>query len=47
MDLTKAKDIERWQEYTKRLYKRDLNYLDNHSGVTTNLETDILECEVK
>ena len=48
MDLTKAENIKkRWQEYTKRLYKKDLNDLDNHSGVTTNLETDILECEVK
>ena len=48
MDLTKAEDNnKRWQEYTEELYKKDLNDLDNHSGVTTNLESDILECEVK
>ena len=48
MDLTKAEDNnKRWQEYTEGLYKKDLNDLDNHSGVTTNLESDILECEVK
>ena len=47
MDLTKAEDIKkRWQEYTKDLYK-DLNNSDNHDGVITHLEPDILECEVK
>ena len=48
MDLTEAKDIKkRWQEYTEELYKRDLHDLDNHDGVITHLEPDILECEVK
>ena len=48
IDLTKAEDIKkRWQEYTKELYKKDLHDLDNHDGVITNLEPDILECEVK
>ena len=48
MDLTEAVDIKkRWQEYTKELYKKDLNDLDNHNGVITHLEPDILECEVK
>ena len=48
MDLTKAEDIKkRWQEYTEDLYKKDLNDPDNHSGVITHLEPDILECEVK
>ena len=47
MDLTEAKDIKRWQEYTEELYKRGLNEPDNHSGVITHLEPDILECEVK
>ena len=47
MDLTEAKDIKkRWQEYTE-LYKNDLHDLDNHDVVITNLEPDILECEVK
>ena len=47
MDLTEAKDIkERWQEYTE-LYKKDLHDPDNHDGVITHLEPDILECEVK
>jgi len=47
MDLTEAKDIKkRWQEYTE-LYKKDLHDPDNHDGVITNLEPDILECEVK
>ena len=46
MDLTEAKDIKkRWQEYTEELYKKDLNDPDNHNGVTTHLEPDILECE--
>ena len=48
MDLTVAEDIKkRWQEYTEELYKKDLHDLDNHDGVITNLEPDILECEVK
>ena len=47
MDLTKAEDIKkRWQEYTE-LYKKDLHDQDNHDGVITDLEPDILECEVK
>ena len=47
-DLTEAEDIEkRWQEYTEELYKKDLHDPDNHNGVITHLETDILECEVK
>ena len=48
MDLTEAKDIKkRWQEYTEELYKKDLNNPDNHNSVTTHLELDILECEIK
>ena len=48
MDLTEAEDIEkRWQEYTEALCKRDLHDPDNHDGVITHLEPDILECEVK
>ena len=48
MDLTEAKDIKkRWQEYTEELYKKDLNDPDNHDGLLTHLEPDILECEVK
>ena len=48
MDLTEAEDTEnRWQEYTKDLYKKDLNDPDNHDGVITHLEPDILDCEVK
>ena len=48
MELTEAKDIKkRWQEYIEELYKKDLNDLDNHDGVITHLEPDILECEVK
>jgi len=48
MDLTKAEDIKkRWQEYTEELYKKDLHDPDNHDGVITDLEPDILECEVK
>ena len=46
-DLTKAEDINRWQEYTEELYKKDLQDPDNHDGVSTHLEPDILECEVK
>ena len=45
-DLTEAEDIKRWQEYTE-LYKKDLHDQDNHDGVITHLEPDILECEVK
>ena len=48
MDLTEAEDIKkRWQEYTEELYKKNLNDPDNHNGVITRLEPDILECEVK
>ena len=48
MDLTEAEDIKkRWQEYTEELYKKDLNDPDNHDGVITHLEPDILECKVK
>ena len=48
MDLTEAEDIKkRWQEYTGELYDKDLHDLDNHNGVITDLEPDILECEVK
>ena len=48
MDLTEAADIKkRWQEYTEELYKKDLHHPDNHDGVITHLEPDILECEVK
>ena len=48
MDLTEAEDIKkRWQEYTEELYKKDLHDPDNHGGVITDLEPDILECEVK
>ena len=47
MDLTEAEDIKkRWQEYTEELYKKDLDESDNHKGVITPLEPDILECEV-
>ena len=47
-DLTEAEDIKkRWQEYTEELYKKDLHDPDNHGGVITHLEPDILECEVK
>ena len=47
-DLTEAEDIKnRWQEYTEELYKKDLHDPDNHDGVITDLEPDILECEVK
>ena len=48
LDLTEAEDIKkRWQEYTEELYKNDLHDPDNHDGVITHLEPDILECEVK
>ena len=48
MDLTEAEDIKkRWQEYTEELYKKDFHDQDNHNGVITHLEPDILDCEVK
>ena len=48
MDLTEAEDIKkRWQEYTEELYKKDLHNQNNHDGMITHLEPDILECEVK
>ena len=48
MDLTEAEDIKKsWWEYTEELYKKDLHNPDNHDGVTTHLEPDILQCEVK
>ena len=48
MDQTEAEDIkQRWQEYTEKLYKKDFHDQDNHDGVTTHLEPDILDCEVK
>ena len=47
-DVTEAEDIKkRWQEYTEELYRKDLHNQDNHDGVITHLEPDILECEVK
>ena len=47
-DLTEAKEIKKkWQEYTEELYKEGLNDTDNHDGVVTHLESDILQCEVK
>ena len=48
MDFTEAEDIKkRWQEYTEELYKKDLHDPDNHDGVSTHVEPDILECEVR
>ena len=48
MDLTEAEDVKkRWQEYTEKLYKKDLHNPDNHDGVFTHPGSDILECEVK
>ena len=48
MDLIEAEDIKkRWKEYTEDLYKKDLHDQDNHDGVITHLESDILECEIK
>ena len=48
MNLTEVEDIlKRWQEYTEELYKEDLHDPDNHNGVITHLDPDILECEVK
>ena len=48
MDLTEAEDTKkRWQEYTEELYKKGLNDSDNHDGVVTHLELDIVECDIK
>ena len=47
MDITESEDIKRCQEYTEELYKKDLHIPDNHYGVITDLQPDILECEVK
>ena len=47
MDLTEAEDIKRWQQYTEELYKKDFHDTDNHNGVSTHVEPDILECEVR
>ena len=47
MELTEEEDVKRWQEYTEELYKKDLNDPDNHDGVITHLEPDILGCKVK
>ena len=47
MDLTEAEDTKQWQEYTEELYKKDLHDPDNHDGVITHLEPDILKCKVK
>ena len=45
--MDRAEDIKRWQEYTEKLYKKDLKDPDNHYGMITHLEPDILECEIK
>ena len=47
MDLTETEDIKRWQEYMEELFKKDLHDPDNHDGMITHLEPDILECDVK
>ena len=47
MDLAEAEDFKKWQEYIEELYKKDLHDPDNHNGVITHLEPDVLECEVK
>ena len=47
MDPTDVENVKRWQEYTEKLYKKDLHNPDNHDGVITHLEPDILECEIK
>ena len=47
MDLAEAEDIKRWQEYTEELYKKELHVPDNHDAMITDLQPDILECEVK
>ena len=46
-DLTEAEDIRRWQLYTEKLYRKDLNDPNNHDGMITHLEPDLLDCEVK
>ena len=47
MHLTEAEEIQKWQEYTEEMYKKDLHYPNKHDGVVTHLEPDIPECEVK
>ena len=47
MDLTETEDIKKWQEYTEQLHRKDLHNPNNHAGMITHLEPDILECEVK
>ena len=47
MDLTEAEEIKRWQKYTEKLYKKDVNDQDNHDCMITHLKPDILECKVK
>ena len=47
MDLTETEDIKKTWQYTEELYKKDIHHSDNHNGVITHLEPDILECEVK
>ena len=47
MDLTEAEDIKMWQEYTEELHRKDLHDPDDHDGVITHLEADILKCEIK
>ena len=47
LGLTEAEDIKRWEEYTEELHKKDLHDPDNHDGVITHLQPDILECEVE
>ena len=47
MDLLEAEDIKKWEEYIEKLYKKDINDPDNHDGMITHLEPDILECKVK
>ena len=47
MDLKEAEDINRWQEHTEELYKKDIHDSDNHDGVITHLKPDILKCKVK
>ena len=47
MNLTEAEDIKTWQEYMEELYKKDFHSPDNHDGIITHLELDVLECEVK
>ena len=47
MDLTETENIKKWQEYTEEIHKKDLNDPDNHDGVVTHLELDILECVVQ